>query len=111
MKQQVREQTDRSDRSLSRIILSTSGAMVGVCATVIGLIKVVEGQIGSARADEYLGLVLVCFIISAFTSYLSIRHADRRRLSRRLEVIADIAFLLGLLAVASIGLFFAYELI
>ena len=96
---------------LSRIVLSTSCAMVGVCATVISLIKLVEGHIGPSHADKYLALVLSLFLISAVAAYLSIRHSGRKDLSARLELVADVVFLIGLVAVASIGLFFAYEII
>ena len=102
---------ENAERTLSRIILPTSCTMIGVCATIIGLVKIVEGRGGPRHVDEYTALVLLLFLGSAMASYLSIRHAKRRRFSVRLEILADIAFLTGLFAIAVIGLFFAYEII
>jgi len=30
--------------------------MVGICTTLIGLVKIIEDRIGSSRVDEYGGL-------------------------------------------------------
>ena len=103
--------TERAERTLSTIILPASCTMIGVCATLIGLVKIVEGRNGPRHVDEYTALVLLLFLGSAMASYLSIRHAELRHFSVRLELLADIAFLTGLVAIAVIGLFFAYEII
>jgi multisubunit Na+/H+ antiporter MnhG subunit len=102
---------ERTERVLSRIILPTSGGMIGVCTTLIGLVKVAEGRIGPSRVDEYASLILLLFLTSAITSYLSIRHSERQTLSSRLELVADQCFLAGLFCIALIGLFFAYEIV
>ena len=85
--------------------------MTGVCTTLIGLVKVVEGRIGPSRVDEYAGLVSLLFVVSAITSYISLRHADSERASLRFERIADACFIVGLLGLTIIGLLFAYEAI
>jgi hypothetical protein len=106
------EKDDLRDRpTLSRHILPNSGTMIGVCTTLIGLVKVVEAHIGPSRVDEYAALASLLFLASAITSYISIRHPTRVRLSGRCEVIADQCFLLGLFAIATISMFFAYEVI
>lgn len=51
------------------------------------------------------------FLASAMASYISIRYADRPRLSRQCEDVADYVFIVGLVAIALIGLLFAYEVI
>ncbi len=86
--------------------------MVGVCTTLIGLIKVVETQAGRpSHADEYTALVSLLFLVSAISSYASIRNATRRAISRKCEAVADQTFLLGLFGIAAIAVFFAYEVI
>jgi hypothetical protein len=99
------------DRSLSKHILPSSGTMIGVCATLIGLVKLAEVHIGPSRVDEYTALASMLFLVSAIASYMSIRHADRTETSERCEMIADRCFLAGLIGLAVITLFFAYEVI
>ncbi len=98
-------------RALSKHILPSSGTMIGVCATLIGLVKLAEAHIGPSRVDEYAALASLLFLVSAIASYISIRHPDRAHLSERSEAIADQSFLAGLIALAIITLFFAYEVI
>ena len=38
---------------LSRHILPVSATLMGVCVTLVGLVKVVEAKIGSSHVDEY----------------------------------------------------------
>jgi hypothetical protein len=99
------------ERSLSKHILPSSGTMIGVCATLIGLVKLAEVHIGPSRVDEYTALASMLFLASAIASYMSIRHVDRRETSERCEAIADRCFLAGLIGLAVITLFFAYEVI
>jgi hypothetical protein len=106
------ESDDIHDRpALSRHILPNSGTMIGVCTTLVGLVKVVEAHIGPSRVDEYAALASLLFLASAITSYISIRHPGRFGLSARFEAIADQCFLVGLFAIAIISIFFAYEVI
>jgi hypothetical protein len=101
----------REDRALSQHILPSSGTMVGVCVTLIGLVKIAEGRIGPSQVDEYVALTALLFLASAVASYVSIRHPEHPRLSTRCERIADQCFLVGLISVTLIALFFAYEVI
>jgi len=98
-------------RSLSKHILPSSGTMIGVCATLIGLVKLAEPHIGASRVDEYAALASMLFLASAIASYISIRHPNRPQLSERCEIVADQCFLAGLVGIAGITLFFAYEVI
>ena len=68
------EEGNKDERALSQIILPTSATMIGVCATLIGLVKIVEGSTGTSQVDEYTDLVLVLFLFSAIISYLAIRE-------------------------------------
>ena len=107
----MRSNIEQAERTLARIILPTSATMIGVCATIIGLVKVVEARSGPSRVDEYAALVMVLFVVSTIASYFSIRRGDRGLGGVRLELVADVFFIVGLLAIAIVGFFFAYEVI
>nr|WP_026191017.1 hypothetical protein [Methylobacterium sp. WSM2598] len=96
---------------LSHHILPAAGSMVGVCATVIGLVKIVEERIGPSHVDEYAGVTAMLFLASALASYLSMRRTTSAVLSARLERIADLCFVLGLACLSLIAVLFAYETI
>lgn len=100
----------RSD-SLASHILPVSGTMIGVCATLIGLVKLAESKHGSSHVDEYAAVAAVTFLASALTSYLSIRWSGRTTLSVRIEQIADVIFLCGLVGITLVATLFAYEVI
>ena len=96
---------------LSRHILPTAGTMVGVCTTLIGLVKILEARIGPSHVDEYAALTAILFLVSAIASYLSIRLGAGSDLEARLERSADICFVLGLVSLSIISVLFAYETI
>ncbi|ACL58173.1 conserved hypothetical protein [Methylobacterium nodulans ORS 2060] len=85
--------------------------MVGICATVIGLVKILEERIGPSHVDEYAGLAALLFLASALASYLSMRRTTGIGLSARLERVADLCFVLGLVSLSLIAVLFAYETI
>lgn len=93
-------------------ILPIAGTMMGICTTLIGLVKLLETQMGASRVDEFGGLVGAAFLFSALASYGAIRTEERYPdLSRRLEAGADIIFVLGLVSLALLSVFFAYEVV
>jgi hypothetical protein len=97
--------------SLASHILPVSGTMIGVCATLIGLVRLAEAKHGSSHVDEYAALAAVTFLASALTSYLSIRYSDRAKFSFRVERMADVIFLCGLIGITLVARLFAYEVI
>jgi len=97
--------------SLASHILPVSGTMIGVCATLIGLVKLAESKHGPSHVDEYPAVVAVTFLGSALASYLSIRWSGRAKLSIRTEQIADVIFLCGLVGITLVATLFAYEVI
>jgi hypothetical protein len=80
-------------------IFTVSSAMVGVCLTVIGLVRVVI-TLGTADtlADDFLAADALLFLISCLLSYWALRSRGLRRM-HRLEKIAD-----GIFIVAMIGM-------
>lgn len=84
-------------------IFTVSATLVGVCLTVIGVLRLVERlQNVAILADQILSLVALGFLVSCTIAYGALRT---RRLPRRrqLERAADIVFLasLGLMTAAS----------
>jgi hypothetical protein len=87
-------------------IFTVSSAMVGVCLTVIGLIRVVI-TLGRADtlADDLLAGDALLFLISCLLSYWALRSRGLRRM-HRLEKIAD-----GIFIIAMIGMVIVCALI
>ncbi|MBO1020549.1 hypothetical protein IPV08_11260 [Methylobacterium sp. SD274] len=96
-------------RALSQHILPAAGTMIGVCTTLVGLVKIAEARIGPSHVDEAVSLTAILFLASAAASYLSMRLDDGRPFALRLERIADICFVIGLIGLSTITLLFAYE--
>lgn len=97
--------SERND--LSRHILPTSAQLVGVCLTVISLVKVLHiGRVGSLL-DRFLAIDALLFTISATLSYASMRKGE----SAKLEKYADQFFMLGLLELGGCAILLALELI
>ena len=97
--------TGRSE--LSQHILPTSAQLVGVCMTVISLVKVLHiGQAGSVL-DKCLAIDALIFTISAALSYSSMRD-DR---SGNLEKYADQFFMVGLFELGGCAILLSLQII
>ena len=96
--------------NLSQPILPNSSMMLGVCMTVISIIKVVGVRHGGGRIAEAFALDSVLFLASAVLSYASMRVEAKAERSAALEKLADISFLAGLLFMTCAGFVLAYEL-
>lgn len=95
--------------NLSGHILPTSATMVGVCMTVISIIKLTKvGHKMAGMTDQVLAFDSLLFLVSAISSYLSIRSVRRTDL---LERVADLVFLLGLLLMTISAFLLVYEII
>lgn len=103
--------TRQLEADISVHIFSVSAALVGVCLTVIGLIRVV---ISTSKVetfvDELLAADAVLFLTSCLLSYWALRTRSLHRM-HRVERVADAIFLVGLfLMVLSCG-FVAYAIL
>jgi hypothetical protein len=73
-------------------IFTVSSAMVGVCLTMIGLIRaVITFGRADTLADDFLAGDALLFLISCLLSYWALRSRSMRRM-HRLEKIADAIF-------------------
>lgn len=92
-------------------IFTASAAMVGVCLTVIGLIRVVSTAHGSQTlADDFLAADALLFLASCLLSYFSLRTRRARRMYR-VERVADGIFILGLVLMVFVCAIIVYEII
>jgi uncharacterized membrane protein len=91
-------------------IFTVSSAMVGVCLTVIGLIRVVI-TLGRADtlADDLLAGDALLFLISCLLSYWALRSRRLRRM-HRLEKIADVTFIVAMIGMVIICAVITYTI-
>ncbi|WDS37990.1 hypothetical protein [Pseudoxanthomonas sp.] len=79
------------DEKICRLICPISAAMVGVCLTGVGLLRVaVAVEHKSTLADDLLSLDAVIFLVATLVSYFALRTQVR---NHRLEQVADVAFI------------------
>lgn len=85
------------DERTCRLICPVAAALVGVCLTGIGLLRVVVVVHGhETLADDILSVDAVLFLIATLASYVAIRRQASRRV-HWLERIADRAFIAAML--------------
>jgi uncharacterized membrane protein YidH (DUF202 family) len=100
---------ENREAKLARIILAGCGTMIGICTTLVGLVKIVEGRLGPSNVDTYVAIIALLFLGSAILSYLSIRNEHHLRSSRPLGRTADYTFIAGLLCIVLLVVLFAIE--
>lgn len=98
------------EEDISIHIFTVSAAMVGVCLTVIGLLRVVI-TIRSIKtfADDILAVDALIFLVSCLLSYWALRTRSKRRMVK-IERIADIIFIAGMLLMAMVCIIIAYAI-
>ena len=95
--------------NLSGHILPTSGAMLGVCMTVISIVKLTQTNRGMAYwVDDLLALDALIFLGSSIFSYLSIRSKSKKFY---FEDIADKVFMLALVLMGASVLLLTFEIV
>ena len=98
------------EEDISVHILSVSAAMVGVCLTVIGLLRVVITiQKADTVADDLLAADSILFLISCLLSYWALRTRTVRRM-HNVERVADAVFILALVLMVVVCAFVAFAI-
>src|ERR1043165_4032042 len=89
-------------------IFTVSSAMVGVCLTVIGLIRVVI-TLGRANtlADDFLAGDSLLFLVSCLLSYWALRSRSAHRM-HRLERVADAIFIIAMIGMVGVCALITY---
>ena len=91
-------------------IFTVSSAMVGVCLTVIGILRIViTVQKTDTLADDLVATDAILFLLSSILSYMALRSRSKRRM-HGLERIADYIFIVALLFMAVICGFITYAI-
>ena len=105
-----RDSSTHLEQDICIHIFTVSSAMVGVCLTVIGLIRVVI-TLGSADtlADDLLAGDALLFLISCLLSYWALRSRSLRRM-HRLEKIADGIFILAMIGMVIVCALITYTI-
>jgi hypothetical protein len=105
-----RDSSTHLEQDICIHIFTVSSAMVGVCLTVIGLIRVVI-TLGRADtlADDLLAGDALLFLISCLLSYWALRSRSLRRM-HRLEKIADGIFILAMIGMGIICALITYTI-
>jgi hypothetical protein len=102
----TQESDQTRERNIAAHIFTTSSVMVGLCLTIISVVRSLPkgGQLNTA-VDDLIAIGAMVFLLACFLSYAVLRSRHLRRM-HRVESLADAVFLLGLtiLAVAC-GLF------
>jgi len=91
-------------------IFTVSSAMVGVCLTVIGLIRVVI-TLGTTDtlADDLLAADALLFLVSCLLSYWALRSHGLRRM-HRLERMADVIFMIAMIGMVVVCALITYTI-
>ena len=90
------------EEDISIHIFSVSAAMVGVCLTVIGLLRVVitVGKVNTL-ADDLLAVDALLFLSSCLLSYTALRTRSRRRM-HQVERLADRIFIVAMIFMTAV---------
>jgi len=90
----------RLDHDICVHIFTASAAMVGVCLTVIGILRVVISlRKADTLGDDLLAVNAMLYLASCLLSYWALRTRNLGR-NHRLERIADAIFLISLVFTA-----------
>lgn len=105
-----RDSHNHLEEDISIHLFTVSAAMVGVCLTVIGLIRVVItlGKIDTIT-DDLLALDALLFVIACLLSYSALRSRTKRRM-HRVEKMADGIFIAAMLLMTSICVLITYSI-
>ncbi len=103
-------QNNHLEQDICIHIFTVSSAMVGVCLTVIGLIRVVI-TLGKADtlADDFLAADALLFLASCLLSYWALRSRGLSRM-HRVERIADGIFIFAMIGMVVICALITYTI-
>ncbi len=97
----------QKQETLARHILPTSATMLGVCMTVISIIKLLHMGHSGTLIDKLLGVDSLAYLVSAILSYASMRTDAFAGLEKH----ADVAFIAGLIGMGVCAFLLSFELV
>jgi hypothetical protein len=102
---------EQREHDLTMHVFSISAAMVGVCLTAIGLLRLIGVQTNAQTiGDDLLAIDAVVFVICCFLSFWSFK-TKHPRYKWRLRWIVDGLFMFGLVLMVSVCAIIAYAII
>ena len=102
---------ERVDEDISVHVFSVSAGLLGVCLTVIGIIRLVIATRGiTTFADDLLALDAAVFLASCCLAYASLRAHKNKHRATATERLADVAFISGLALMAIVCVVITYAL-
>jgi hypothetical protein len=100
----------RLEEDISIHIFTVSAGMVGVCLTVIGLLRVVITlRKADTVADNLLALDAILYLIACLSAYWALRTRSRRRMYL-VERFADAVFVVALVLMVVICIFVTFAI-
>lgn len=103
------ETNPKFEENVCGYIFTVSAAMVGVCMTVIGILRIaISIKKVNTLADDFLAVDSLLFLTSCILSYWALRSRGHSRM-HRIERVADGVFILGLMCMGAICVFTVYE--
>lgn len=99
------------EHDLTMHVFTVSAGMVGVCLTAIGLLQLVASQTKvQSIGDDLLAVDALLFVLCVFLAFWSFK-TGLPLLRRRLRLVVDILFLIGLALMAAICAVIAYAIL
>lgn len=98
---------DSRQANVTHHILPTSATMIGVCMTVISIVRLLHIGAAATWIDKLLAIDSLIFLASAAFSYCSMRNGAFARYEKH----ADLSFMIALLGMTICALLLAFELI
>ncbi|MFE7088284.1 hypothetical protein [Sphingobacterium spiritivorum] len=90
-------------------ILNTSANLLGICFLVLASLRTIK-LTERSLIDEFATVAIVIFMTSCITSFVAMKREDTAS-GRKLEDVADIIFLLGLIDLFVATLLLAFDII
>lgn len=102
---------EQREHDLTMHVFSISSAMVGVCLTAIGILRLIATQTkAQTLGDDFLAADAVLFVCCCFLSFWSFK-TKQPILRQRLRLLVDILFMVALVVMVCICAIIAYALI
>ncbi len=100
----------RLEDDISVHIFTVSAGMVGVCLTVIGLLRVIITlRKADTFADNLLAIDAFLFLVSCLSAYWALRTRSKKRM-HRVERFADLVFICALLLMVAVCAFVTFAI-
>ncbi len=99
------------DDTLFGHIMMQASMKVGMCLTLLGLVKVVEGAKGQLMiTDEVLAVDALLFLVSNLTAYYALKQTTAKR-KAQYGRIGDVLFTVALTLLAAVCALLAFQLV